>query len=375
MVMKLAIDFILITGILLNIIVLIGLLRLEQKKLPQRILIVFWCVILNTLIFFYANLHELKTLRFITNFFQDGARFLTPPLIFLYVKSIFNKKSDLLKKGIIHFVPFILYFTFYTVPSSFDFPYSKFIDGHFRALLKDVYGIIFYSISIKLFYVLSKTMKQNYSNIKEKDFLWIEKFLICFLLVRIVAFIGNGSEILFGYEVNWDAYITISFMIVAMIYLAYYGITQSEIFLPDFLIQENTARNIEVENKTSYLKDDEKDALKQQFYKCMDEGKLYLLPDLNLKMLADKINVSERKLSAFFGEVLHSNFYDAINSFRVEEAKSLLKSNAVKSHSIAGIGLSCGFSSKSSFYRIFKNKTGVSPSVYRNSSLKRSHRT
>lgn len=373
--MKLVVDFIFITGILLNIIALIGLFRLKQKKLPQHILIVFWCVILNTLIFFYANLHELKTLEFITNFFQDGTRFLTPPLIFLYIKSIFSNKPDLLKKNFIHFVPFILYFTFYTIPSSFDFPYSKFIDGHIRAVIKDVYGIIFYSISIKLFYVLRKTMKQNYSTIKEKDFLWIEKFLICFLLVRIIAFIGNGSEILFKYEVFWDAYITISFLIVAMVYLAYYGITQSKIILPDFLIQEHTTKNVESENKTSYLKNDEKDKLKKKFYKYMNEEKLFLLTDLNLKMIANKMEISERKLSAFFSEVLNSSFYDSINSFRVEEAKIILKSNAIESHSITGIGLSCGFSSKSSFYRIFKNKTGMSPSVYRTIVLKESHRT
>lgn len=374
--MKLAVDFILITGILLNIIALIGLLRLKQKKLPQYILIVFWSVILNTFIFFYANLHELKTLRFITNFFQGGARFLMPPLIFLYIKSIFNNKPDLLKKNLIHFVPFIIYFTVYTVPSSLDFQSAKFIDEHInRALIKDVYGIVYFSIAIKFFYILSKTMKQNYSNIKEKDFLWIEKFLFCFLLVFIIDLLLTISEISFGYNVSWDSYITISFMIVAMSYLGYYGITQSEIFLPDFLIQEHTARNIKLENKASYLKDEEKDELRQKFYKYVNEEKLYLLPDLNLKMIADIMEVSERKLSAFFGEVLNSSFYDSINSFRVEEAKTILKSNAVESHSITGIGLSCGFSSKSSFYRIFKNKTGVSPSVYRTLALKESHRT
>ncbi|OJJ16993.1 hypothetical protein BKI52_30210 [marine bacterium AO1-C] len=373
--MKLVVDFIFVTGIVLNIVALIGLLRLKQKKLPQYILIVFWLVILNVLIFFYAHLHELKTLKFITNFFQDGARFLTPPLIFLYLKSIFSNKPDLLKKNFIHFVPFLIYFTFYTVPNSFDFQYAIFIDGHTRALIKDVYGIVYFSISIKLFYVLSKTMKQNYSTIKEKDFLWVEKFLICFLLVRIVAFVLNTSEILFGYDVSWDAYITISFMTVAMAYLAYYGITQSEIFLPDFLIQDHTTKNSELENKTSYLKDDEKGELRQKFNKCMKEEKLYLSPDLNLRMLANRMEVSERKLSAFFGEVLNSSFYDSINSFRVEEAKTMLKSNVVESHSITGIGLSCGFSSKSSFYRIFKNKTEMSPSAYRTLALKESHRT
>ncbi|NQZ77420.1 MAG: helix-turn-helix domain-containing protein [Ekhidna sp.] len=372
--MKLVVDFIFVLGIFLNVIALIGLLRLKQKQLPQQILIVFWCVILNTIVYFYADLHELTTLRFITNFFQDGARFLTPPLIFLYIKSIFSRKPNLLKKGFIHFVPFIIYFVFYTVPSSFDFPYSTFIDGHYRAVIKDVYGIVYFSISLKLFYRLSRSMKQNYSTIKEKDFLWIEKFIICFLLVRIVAFVPTTSEILFGYNVSWDAYLTISFLIVAMGYLLYYGITQSEIFLPDFMIQDHVAGNIEVESKNAYLKAEEKDVLLQQFDRCLNEEKLYLLPDLNLKMLAERMAVSERKLSAFFSEVLNSSFYDSINSFRVDEAKTMLKSSAVESHSITGIGLSCGFSSKSSFYRIFKSKTGMSPSVYRKSALKESHR-
>ena len=374
--MKLAVDFIFIIGILLNIIALIGLFRLKQKKLPQYILIVFWLVILNVLIFFYADLHKLKTLRFIADYFQGGARFLIPPLVFLYIKSIFSNTPNLLKKNLIHFVPFVVYFTLYTIPNSLGLPLAELIDAHVnRALIKDIYGIIYFSISIKLFYAVSKTMKQNYSNIKEKDFLWIEKFLICFLLVFIIDLLLTISEISFGYNISWDAYITISFMIVAMSYLGYYGITQSEIFLPDFLIENHIAKNTELENKNSYLKDDEKSELNQKFYKYMNEEKLYLLPDLNLKMIADRMEVSERKLSAFFGEVLNSSFYDSINSFRVEEAKTILKSDAVESHSITGIGLSCGFSSKSSFYRIFKNKTGVSPSVYRTLALKESHRT
>ncbi len=374
--MKLAVDFILIIGILLNIIALIGLLRLKQKKLPQYILIVFWFLILSIFIFFYASLHDLKTLRFIANYFQGGARFFIPPLIFLYIKSIFSNKPDLLKKNLIHFVPFILYFTFYTVPNSLDFQYVQLIDEHInRALIKDIYGIVYLSLSLKLFYVVNNTMKQNYSNIKEKDFLWIEKFLICFLLVLIIDLLLTISEISFGYNVSWDGYITVFFIVVAMSYLGYYGVTQSEIFLPDFLIQKHITKTIKLENKTFYLKDEEKEVLKQKFSQHMNEEKLYLLPDLNLKMIADRMEVSERKLSAFFGEVLNSSFYDSINSFRVEEAKTILKSNAVESHSITGIGLSCGFSSKSSFYRIFKNKTGMSPSVYRALALKESHRT
>ena len=218
-------------------------------------------------------------------------------------------------------------------------------------------------------------MKQNYSNIVEKDFLWIEKFIISFLIVLIVDLIITVSEMSFGYNVSWDGYITVLFMIVAMSYLGYYGLTQSTVFLPNFLIQKQVVKPTELDKQPSYLKEFEKDELKTKFHACMHQEKMYLSPDLNLKVLADTMKISERKLSAFFNEVLSSSFYDSINSFRVKEAKTILKSNAIKSHSITGIGLSCGFRSKSSFYRIFKKSTNLSPLAYRELNLKESHHT
>lgn len=322
--MKLAVDFILIIGILLNTLALLGLLRLKQKKLPQYILIAFWLLILGVFVYFYASLHDIRILKFIANYFEDGVRFLIPPLIFLYIKSIFIKKTDLVKKNVIHFVPFVVYFTIYTLPKSLitDFQYIKLIDKYIDwALIQDIFGIVYFVFSLKLFYQIRKTMKQNYSNIKEKDFLWIEKFLISFLIVLIIDLILTISEISFGYSVSWDGYITVFFVIVAMFYLGYFGLTQSTVFLPDFLIQKNLTKNVEFKNKSSYLKEGEKDELRQKFNKYMNEEKIYLLPDLNLKMIAEKMEISERKLSAFFSEVLNSNFYDSINSFRVEEAK------------------------------------------------------
>lgn len=372
--MKLAADFILIIGILLNLIAIMGLLRLKQKKLSHHLLVVFWLLILSVLIFFYADLHNLRTLRFITHFFGSNTRFLLPPLIYIYVKSIFSDSKNLLKNNCIHFIPVIINFLVYTIPISLNLQIAELLDGNiYRALIQDLYGIIYFVLSLKLFYAVNKTMKQNYSNLKEKDFLWIEKFLICFLLVLVIDLLITICEMSFGYNVFWDGYITVFFMIIAMGYLGYYGVTQSEIFLPDFLIQKHITNN-GPDDKSSYLKEDEKNALKNEFYKLMNDEKLYLQPDLNLKTIADKMHISERKLSAFFNEVLNSNFYESINSFRVEEAKKILKTDVVDSHSITGIGLSCGFSSKSSFYRIFKNKTGITPSIYRTLTLMESQR-
>jgi len=87
--MKLVIDFVLVIGIVLSILPIIGIMRLEERKTPQYILVVFWALILNIIVYFYAMLHELETLQFLTNFLQHGLRFFVPPLFYVYVKSIF----------------------------------------------------------------------------------------------------------------------------------------------------------------------------------------------------------------------------------------------------------------------------------------------
>ncbi len=366
--MNLVIDFILVTGILLNTIALIGLFRLKNKKKPHYILIAFWFCILDVLLSFYSILHDLNILEFITYYIQDGVRFLIPPLIYIYVKSLFIESKTLIKDHLVHFIPFVIYIIVYSLPSSLqmDFYHIEVIQSHIElALEKDIYGIIYFVLSLRLFYQFKKSMKDNYSNMDEKSFLWIEKFLISFLAVLLVDFLLTVSELSFGYDIFWDSYITVIFLIIAISYLGYYGLTQSTIFLPEFLIKTHLTQNDELKNVSYYIKNEEKEALKNKFYEQMEDKKLYLSPDLNLKLLATEMGVSERKLSAFFSEILNSSFYDSINSFRVNEAKIILKSNLIENHSITGIGLSCGFKSKSSFYRIFKKHTNMSPSAYR----------
>jgi len=376
--MKLVVDFILVIGILLTIMAIVGILRHQQKKLPQKILIVFWILILNVFIYFYAFLHELKTLEFITFYLELGVRLLISPLIYLYVKSIFQEQPNLIKKNLKHFVVFVVFFLFYIIPVSLyrDSDYIHIIHEYVPnwGFVQDIFAIIYFILSLRLFYRVSGLMKKSYSNLIEKDFLWIEKFLISLLIVLVIDFITVVIEMYFGYNISWDSYITLFFLIIAMVYLGYYGVSQSTMLIPSFLVQKQTDATT-VNDKQSYFKEEERHALKTKFRRFMDEEKIYLSPELNLKTIADTMDISERKLSAFFSEVLNRSFYDTINSFRVEEAKRLLKSDAIKSHSILGIGLSCGFSSKSSFYRIFKKTTNMSPLAYRESYIKESHRT
>lgn len=376
--MKLIVDFVLVIGIVLSILPIVGIMRLRDRRAPQYILIVFWGLILNTLVYFYAMLHELSALQFVTNFFQHGVRLLIPPLLYVYVKSIFLKQDDLIRKNVKHFVVFIVYFLGYIIPKAID-PNTEYIHTiHWYvpnwAVVHDIFGIIYFLLALSLFYRFRKLMKHNYSSIKEKDFLWIEKFLIGFTLVLVVDLIITYTEIILDYNVTWDAYITVAFLVTTMAHLGYYGLTQSTVFLPQFLIDDLEDHAVSSKTSTAYLKSSESAELQDRFNHCMQIDQLYLSQDLSSKSLATAMQTSERKLSAFFSEVLESNFYDTINSYRVEEAKRVLQSDALKNHSITGIAHSCGFSSKSSFYRVFKSRTNQSPLAYVKTSAKGSHR-
>ncbi len=366
--MKLIIDFIIVVGIVLSILPIIGIMRLKERRAPQYILIIFWILILNILVYFYAMLHELSTLQFITNYLQHGVRLLIPPLFYVYVKSIFLDGSDLVKKNIKHFIVFFVYFFAYIIPNSINPDTNYIYTIHWYipnwAVVHDIFGIIYFLMALRLFYKFRKLMKRNYSRIGEEGFLWVEKFLISFLMVLVVDLIITFTEIAVGVYVEWDAYITVFFLVVAMAYIGYYGLTQSTVFLPRFLIENIGEEAPAGELPNSYLKPSEKEDLRKRFNRCMQEEKMYLSQDLSLKLLAAAMDTSERKLSAFFNEVLGSNFYDTVNSLRVEEAKKILTSEALKNHSITGIAHSCGFSSKSSFYRFFKKSTNLSPMAY-----------
>ncbi len=62
----------------------------------------------------------------------------------------------------------------------------------------------------------------------------------------------------------------------------------------------------------------------------------------------------------------HSNFFEFINGYRIEEAKRLLLADEAKDDTILDIIYKSGFNSQSAFHRFFKRIVGMTPSEFRN---------
>jgi AraC-like DNA-binding protein len=98
--------------------------------------------------------------------------------------------------------------------------------------------------------------------------------------------------------------------------------------------------------------------------KLMDEDKIYLDPELSLSKLAARSKIPSRQLSQFILVTFHKNFKEYINSYRTLYAQQLLiQQNAVR-YTMQAIAFDSGFNSESSFYKIFKQQTTLTPKQY-----------
>ncbi len=115
------------------------------------------------------------------------------------------------------------------------------------------------------------------------------------------------------------------------------------------------------------LSDTEISQLKEKLYTLLERDKIYLNDSLSLLDLAKELEISEKKLSELLNQHLHVNFYNFINEYRVAEVKKRLEGGDNEKYTLLGIAFDSGFQSKASFNRVFKQKTGMSPSRYRRS--------
>ena len=116
--------------------------------------------------------------------------------------------------------------------------------------------------------------------------------------------------------------------------------------------------------KTSPLTPEQMEAHQDELLSLMKREQPYLDASLKISGLAERLGIPSHHLSQVLNEGMETNFYDFVNSYRVEAAKRRLKDENYRHYSILAIGLECGFANKTTFNRTFKKMTGLTPSEY-----------
>ncbi len=289
------------------------------------------------------------------------------PAFFLYIKSLTRPDFKLRWVQLLHLVPFLVFEVVGTLlPERVSlvplFEYSSnFIFNIFFIVVSLASGIGYNLASVILVHRYRKNLQNELSSIsRENDLAWL-LFLIIFYVSFCVSAYGLGL-----YSVLSERLLKMPFLfnyavLLLLIYiLSYYGLIQKNIF------HRRDVQEVAEKYQKSFLTPARKKEIKTIILSFFKEEKPYLNPDLNLQLLSELLDIPKHHLTEVLNTEIGKNFFQFVNAFRVDAVKEAL-SQKDNLYSIEAIGYDCGFSSKSSFFTVFKKMTGMTPLQYRQS--------
>lgn len=106
-------------------------------------------------------------------------------------------------------------------------------------------------------------------------------------------------------------------------------------------------------------------ALVTRLRTALEGDGLYRDSDLTLDMLARRVGVSPNVASHALNTGLGASFSDVVNQLRLAYVMEALDRQDPRPSSVLALAFAAGFNSKSTFNRVFRAHTGMSPSEYR----------
>lgn len=215
-------------------------------------------------------------------------------------------------------------------------------------------GIIYVSLSLLAVRRYTKGISNQYSNTEKINLNWLYYLIAGIALIWIAVIIRNDILIF-------------SLVVLFIVVAAYFGI--SRVGILDIPVITNMLDEKETDNEVvKYQKNSPGDEIIQSIYKKlvhkMVQEKLYKDPELNLNAVARLLDVHPNLLSQVINSMEHKNFYDYINRQRIEEFKRTVVLPENQKYTILSLAFDCGFNSKTSFNRNFKNYMNCSPTEF-----------
>ena len=150
-------------------------------------------------------------------------------------------------------------------------------------------------------------------------------------------------------------------------YLGYHGFRQGIVYSA---IEERSKKKSvkdELRYSKSGMSETESHSYKENLLKLMKEQRPYLNNNLTIRELASLVGLTEHNISEVINVGVGVSFFDFINSYRVTEFSERVVQPENENITLLALAMECGFSSKSSFNRIFKKSTGMTPSQFQKS--------
>ncbi|RAJ25087.1 helix-turn-helix protein [Gelidibacter algens] len=369
-------------GVIITFFLAFILLSKRNKSDADRILF-FWLLTIGIhLSFYYLSINGQQF-----NFpFLLGIDLSLPlihgPFLYLYTASVTNQIKGW-NISILHFLPVLIsliaLIPFFRLPNEDKIlVYKNEGLGHETLMTVTTIAIILSGI---IYVIWSLVLLKNHRQNILKQFSYSEKINLYWLRYLILGIGVIWFFVIFGTEE-----MTFLSVVLFVIFIGYFGINQVGVFTQkkSFIVHDNIQvaittnsedGNLEFESEIieekktqkyekSGLTDETAKDIHDVLSQKMEEEKFFVNPELTLVELAQFIDVHPNNLSQVINTYEEKNFYDYINSKRIEMFKEIVESPESKKYTILSLAFDCGFNSKSSFNKYFKKETNLTPSEY-----------
>jgi len=297
--------------------------------------------------------------------------FLFNPAFYLYSRSLTNEKFKLKLVQLLHLVPYI-FFEFSNHYFALIFDVDVFFIRDNNLWIRLLYSMSFIvslvaynTLSISAVHKHRINLRNEFSNISQNQKLaWLLFVVISYNVYILTAtalglfgFFNNNFEV--SSLFNYSATLGLTFA------LGFYGIRQDEIY--KIKLEQAGPDPTEERYRKSKLTDDMKEEIKTRILSYFKEKAPFFNPELSMLLLSEELNIPKHQLTEVLNTIIGKNFFQFVNEYRVEAVKQKLSDRSSDKFSIEVIGYDCGFSSKSSFFSVFKNITGHTPTQFKNS--------
>lgn len=334
--------------------------KMNHKFLGYFLLTISFIVFETLLLSLYGSDSNSPIIVFLSYLFYSVI-LLVGPLVYLYIKSFSVELQDNLtfSENLKHFtLPILLLivniFSFFALRTFDQESQNYLLLSNILTYLNFTTFFIVFLVQNTIYLYLSTRMFQSHEEVYQIDketskqtLLWIKYFLIGYFIIIVLLYLFQTSPFLPGKFI---------FRISVLLYvlsIVIFGNRDYEELFNDKSTNENV------------LDDAIKIKLKEQVDHAIHVEKVYLDPDMNLQMFAQKVNSNTKYISKFINQEYNKSFTNFINEMRIEEAKRLLLDEETKNYTLETIGIMSGFNSKSSFNAAFKKHYNQTPSEFR----------
>ena len=348
----------------------------KGKPLSNRLLAFVFLMISVVVVNLYLVVFRVEINKPQLLFFDDTFMFAYGPLLYFFTQSVLFKNYSFQKIHIVHFIPFLI--AICTVIGIILFVDTESLSQATGRLNNQQIPIYFHIGStlmlVHIFYYLFKSkqeiknvlgkVKDLYSTFNQDNFELLKFILNSFIALFTLSLIHSLLPVV---GINSGLLITLLLMILFMFYFI-------NSILLKILNQSNESGAI---TQTNFIEKEKYagSSLSQSDFKAfmnklevhMKENKRFLDSELSINDLSSELNIPSKMLSQVINEGYSCNFFDFVNSYRVEAAKSSFKSQADKKLTIQEVMYDSGFNSKSSFNTAFKKFTKLTPTQFKNS--------